>query len=100
MMTGHLYCLYHLQETKKYGKGGENALTSHSRPTSQSLHVWYSHSQNGQFVRFACQGAAGGDHVAEFVDVGGHLVATPTLDLAVAFSVTQQGRLAGERQIA
>ena len=52
----------------------------------QRLDVGHRHPQDGQLVRLAGQGVAGGDHVRELGDVGRHLVATPTLDLAVVLT--------------
>ena len=51
-----------------------------------------SHSENGEFVRLASQGAAGGHHITELIDIGGHLVAAATLYLTVALSVVRRSQ--------
>ena len=48
------------------------------------------HSENGEFVRLTSQGAAGGHHVTQLIDIGGHLVATAALNLTVTLSVVSQ----------
>lgn len=60
--------------------------------SSQRLHVGHCHSQNGQLVWFPCQSAAGGNHVGQLCDVGGHFVPPPPLDLAVIFPERQKAR--------
>lgn len=51
----------------------------------------HSHSQDGQLVRLPRQCTAGGDHVGQLCDVGGHLVSPPPLDLAVIFPERAEG---------
>lgn len=46
----------------------------------------HGHSEDGEFVWFAGQRAAGGHHVGQFRDVGRHLVSPAPLDLAVVLS--------------
>lgn len=43
----------------------------------------HGHPQDCELVRLACKGAAGGHHVGQLRDVGGHLVAAPALDFAM-----------------
>lgn len=63
--------------------------------SSQRFHVRHSHSQDGQFVWFPRQCAAGGNHVGQLCDVGGHLVPPPPLNLTVIFS---DGQTQGEER--
>lgn len=51
--------------------------------TSKSLHVRYSHPQNGKLVRFPGEGTAGGHHIWQLGNVGCHLVPSPPLDFAM-----------------
>ena len=44
-----------------------------------------SHTQDGQFIWFAGQSATRRHHVAEFVDVGGHLITSSAFDFAMTF---------------
>ena len=53
---------------------------------SQRFHMRHGHSQDGKFVWFAGQCAAGRHHVGQFRDVGRHLVPPAPLDLAVVLS--------------
>lgn len=50
---------------------------------AQRFHVGDGHAQDGQLVGLAGERIAGGHHVGQFRDVGGHLVASPALDFAV-----------------
>ena len=50
---------------------------------ADGLHVLHGEAQDGQLVRLAGHLLAGGDDVAELLDVGVHLVPPPLLDLAV-----------------
>lgn len=63
--------------------------------SSQRFHVRNSHSQDGQFVWFPRQCTAGGNHVGQLCDVGGHLVPPPPLDLTVIFP---EGQTQGEER--
>lgn len=64
--------------------------------SSQRLHVRHSHSQDGQLVWLPRQRAAGGDHVGQLCDVGGHFVSPPPLDLAVIFPEGRKARRRGK----
>jgi hypothetical protein len=48
--------------------------------------VRHGHPEDGQLVRFPRQRTTSGHHVAEFIDVGRHLVPSPPLNLAMALS--------------
>jgi hypothetical protein len=49
----------------------------------EGLDVRDGHSEDGELVRLPGEGVAGGHHVRQLRDVGGHLVPSPPLDFAV-----------------
>lgn len=77
-------------------KGGfVGAVCGGVASATQGFHVGHGHAQDGQFVRLAGQGAAGGHHVRQLRDVGRHLVPPPALDLAVVLPARGGG---GEKE--
>ena len=48
----------------------------------------YSESENGEFVRLPSQGATGGHHVTQFIDIHCHFAPPPPLNLTVTLSAT------------
>lgn len=62
------------------------------RLTPERLHVRDRHAQDGELVGLAGQGAARGHHVRQLRDVGGHLVPSPSLYLAVVLPAVGANR--------
>lgn len=46
----------------------------------------HSHAQDGELVRFACEGTAGGNHVGQLCDVLCHLIPPTSFNFTVILS--------------
>lgn len=87
-------CVYLISEEGRF----VGAISVGVATSSQRLHVRHSHSQDGQLVRFPRQRTAGGNHVGQLCDVGGHLVPPPPLDFAMIFPEGQKARWGGKEE--